>query len=163
MIKWKFSSKYDFSDKNFARIYSFFVIESPVNGVSVRGITFKELKINKKSLVSRIKKRIPNLMANWNVLCNKEIESSIKDFNIYNGVSLPLEIAIHNKKDNSKVDGLYYAIRCALAHGAFSIHRCKGDKYYLLENKDKGILKGRIILKEKSLLELIDVIDEFNK
>lgn len=158
MIKWKFNNQYNLSDKNFAKIYSFFVIESPVKGVSVRGTSFDELKISKNSLASQIKKRLPSLSDNWKACTKGEIEYVIKDKGIFESVSLPLEVAIHIKRDDSKVDGLYYAIRCALAHGAFSLHRCKGVKYYLLENKNQGILKGRIVLKEESLLELINVV-----
>lgn len=42
-INWSFNSKFNLTDKNFARIYRFFVIETPVEGISHRGISFGHL------------------------------------------------------------------------------------------------------------------------
>lgn len=72
---------------------------------------------------------------------------------------MPTEIAIHTARNNSNTVGLFYAIRCALAHGAFSIHTCAGEKYYFLENKDKEVFKGRIVIKEESLISIIDTVE----
>ena len=79
----------------------------------------------------------------------------MRSYNIFNNVNIPIEIAIHTTRNDSNTVGLFYAIRCSFAHGAFAIHKCKGEKYYFLENKDKGIFKGRIVIKESSLLSII--------
>ncbi len=158
-IHWNFDSKYTFTNKNFAKIYSFFVIESPVEGTSKRGITFKQRNTDLNSLSACMKRDVPPLKVSWLSAPSKDVESKVKEYGIYESVKLPCEIAIHSEKNNSKVIGLYYAVRCALAHGAFSIHQYKDAMYYFLENKDNGILKGRIVLKEESLLALINAIE----
>ena len=162
-IKWNFNSKYNFSNRNFAKIYSFFVIESPVEGASVRGKTFKQRNINLRSLHNSIKNKIPSLKESWKTASAKEIDTIVKDNSIYNAVSLPLEIAIHTERDRSKTVGLYYAIRCAFAHGSFSIHKCSNENFYFFENRHNSRLKARIVLKEQSLIDLITVLDEAKK
>ena len=46
-VKWNFNGNFSFSNNNFARIYRFFVVETPVEGVSQRGISFKQRPANK--------------------------------------------------------------------------------------------------------------------
>ena len=49
-IKWKFDGNYSFKDEEFARIYRFYVIETPVSGVSARAKSFKFRQIGLKSI-----------------------------------------------------------------------------------------------------------------
>lgn len=58
---------------------------------------------------------------------------------------------------------MFYAIRCAFAHGSFAIHKYKKQNYYVLENKDNGALKARMILKEDTLLKWIEIVETFPK
>lgn len=69
-------------------------------------------------------------------------------------LSIAGEICLTVKNSQmSQTDAIYYAIRNAFAHGSFSIE--KG--FYCLENVNKGKVKGRIILKEETLLKWIDL------
>lgn len=157
-IKWNFSSKYDFSNKDFAKIYSFFVIESPVEGNSLRGKTFKDMGWNLTHLCSLLKKEFTMTNNYWFSGNQKEVENKIKEKNIYTSVKLPIEIIIHTNKNNSKTVGLFHMIRCAFAHGAFSIHKYNKDNYYFFENSYKKRCRGRIVVKEKTLLKWINIV-----
>lgn len=157
MYKWEINSKYSFGTKNFARIYRFFVIETPLKQVSQRGISFEERNIDTNELRNMIKNIAPSLKKNWKVEIQKKIKDMLEEYNILNEVAIPFEVAIHTKKTNYvKAEALFYSIRCALAHGGFNIYLYKKEKYYFLENREDKDLKGRIILKEKTLLKIID-------
>lgn len=161
-LKWKFDGDFSFADENFAKIYRFYVIETPVCDVSARGKTFKERQVNMVSLCAALKRETPFLKEKWLSKSKKEVEGVCKDNNIYRNFKLPNEIVIHTENGihcGGKTDSLFYAIRCSLAHGSFAIHVCDGEKYYVLENMDKDILKARMIVKETSLLKWIEVIE----
>lgn len=155
-IKWTFNSKYKFGNKNFAEIYTFYVIETPVPGVSARGKTFKARLCNMNKLNSALKSATPFLKTNWDVKAVKDIEACCKTHKIATSVSFVEECAIHTingKHCTGNTDSLFYTIRCAFAHGSFSIHTHNGDTFYLLENRDGSKLKGRLVVKEETLLE----------
>lgn len=161
--KWNFKKDYSFKDKNFSRIYRFYVIETPVSGTSYRGKTFKERKCNMKKLNSLMKKETIFLKENWHVLAIKEIEKFCKEIGLLDVVKYDSEIVIHSKNDKlctGNTDSLYYAIRCSFAHGSFDIRKYNSEKYYILENKDGGKIKARLILKETTLLKWIDLVEQ---
>lgn len=158
-IKWNFNDNFDFANKEFARIYRFFVIETPVEGVSQRGISFKQRGWNLNSLNVALKRSTVFLKNSWIACTAKEAETQMRAQGIFDSVRMPMEIAIHTLRNDSKTVGLFYSVRCALAHGAFSLHVCDGETYYFLENKDKDIYKGRIVIKESSLLSIIDTVE----
>ena len=58
MIKMEFNTRYNIKDKNIAKIFTFFVIETPVSNVSYRSVTFKERNINMSKLTHDIKNEI---------------------------------------------------------------------------------------------------------
>ena len=58
---------------------------------------------------------------------------------------------------------MFYAIRCAFAHGSFAIHKYKNQTYYVLENKDNGVLKARMVLKEETLIKWIEIVETLPK
>lgn len=158
-IKWDFKSSYSFSNKNFSKIYDFFVIKSPIDGVSVRGISFKNRNINLIELCAYIKRESKSLKEKWEMVTKKQIVDKLNEYNIYSGIENMDEIAIHTKNTKynlEKTESFFYCIRCSFAHGSFSIHRYKKEKYYILENKDYNEIKGRIIIKENTLLKIVD-------
>lgn len=157
-MKTDFNTKYNITDKNTARIFSFFVIETPVSNVSYRAITFKERNIDMKKLTSCIKKEIIGFKDNWKT-CKKQEVITISDNYTNMKDKVPIEYAIHTKSRDGKTESLYYAIRCALAHGSFDIFKYRNVKYYYLENRDKNIIKAKIVLKEESLLKLIKLVE----
>lgn len=158
-IKWEFKNKYSFSNKNFSKIYDFFVIKSPISGVSVRGISFKDRNINLINLCAYIKRESVSLKNKWEIVTKKQMIEKLKEYDIYSDIKELEEIAIHTKNSKynlEKTESFFYCIRCSFAHGAFSVHTFNKNKYYILENKDNGENKGRIVIKESTLLKIID-------
>ena len=162
MTKWAFKNNYSFEDKNFARIFKFYVIETPVSGVSARGTSFKERGVNMISLCAAMKRETPFLKEYWFEKAVKDVPKCCEESGIHKNASMNREIAIHtlnNQHCSGKTDSLFYAIRCAFAHGSFAIHHYRSEKYYILENRDREKLKARRILREGSLLKWIDVVE----
>lgn len=159
MIKMEFNTRYNIKDKDTSKIFTFFVIETPVSNVSYRSVTFKERNINMSKLTHDIKNEIEDFKNNW-IMCKKhEVVSLHNKMNSNFETNIPEEYAIHTKSRDGKTESLYYAIRCALAHGSFDIHKHKGVRYYYLENRDKNIVKAKIVIKEESLLKLIELVE----
>lgn len=164
MVKsWTCNSCYSFTDENFAKIFSFFVIECPVENVSVRAITFEEKKVRLQGFVMKLRSISPDLYDNWYPMEEKDTNISVDELMKSNGIfscNKDLkEIAIF-KHNNKIVKSFFYCIRCAFAHGGFCIHNYNDQKFYCFENIDMKnnpkIIKARIILKEKTLLEIIN-------
>ena len=162
-IRWNFMQNFSFLNRNFNKIYRFYVIETPVAGTSYRSITFKERGINLKKLNASLKRVSPFLKTDWYCVKQNEIEQYLIDNKMKLETDLSKEIIIHTLNSphcSGKTDSMFYAIRCAFAHGAFDIHKYHNEIYYIFENKNRGVVKGRMIIKEKSLLEGIDGIEE---
>ena len=165
-VKWSFKREFSFKNDRFARIYRFYVIETPVSGTSCRGKNFKDRGINMNSLNAALKRESPFLKDKWLETTIKDIERICVEHDIGEKVDFSTELAIHtisNKHCSGKTDSLFYAIRCAFAHGSFDIHTFKNDTYYILENRDGGVLKARMILKESTLLKWIEVVESTPK
>ena len=165
-VKWSFNGNYSFSDSKFAKIYGFYVIETPISGVSQRGKTFKDRKINLMDLNKQLKSESSFLTERWEMVPQKDIEKVCNEFGILGDTTCEREIAIHTKNEkhcSGKTDSLFYAIRCAFAHGAFNTHKYKNNVFYALENKDGNVLKGRMIIGEDTLLKWIKIISQNSK
>ncbi len=157
--KWTCDSEFSFSDEKFAKIYRFFVIECPVENVSIRGISFAERKVNLSALNKKIKIISPNLKECWFPIEEKE-DTEVSDIIKSNGIFLhnkdTKEIVVFRYEKRKETEAFFYCIRCALAHGGFCIHNINEIKYYCFENIKEAIVRARIILKEETLLEIIN-------
>lgn len=162
MVSWicKININYE---NEFNKIIRFFVIETPLKKVSSRGISLKERKISSFNEINRKIKEISNpFYSLWEMLEeNESIDEKLAMNEISNHMDHPLEYAFHKKQKNMlKTESLFYCIRCALAHGSFCIHIFDNEKYYYFENihedRNKVFLNGRMIIKENTLLSIID-------
>ena len=77
MIKWTFKNKIIINER-MKKILQFYLFNTPVEGVSVRGNTFKYLGWNKRQLTPLLKKEIDFLSSNWIITTVKEIETKLK-------------------------------------------------------------------------------------
>lgn len=57
----------------------------------------------------------------------------------------------------SIAESFYYCLRNSLAHGAFEIKESKHGKIYLFENRKEGKIKARMRIKEKTMLDLVEI------
>lgn len=71
-VQWVFDKDFSFEDKNFADIYRFYTIETPVENMSKRGISLAKYGWNKKSITNALKREIPSLNKNWETITTKE-------------------------------------------------------------------------------------------
>lgn len=161
MIYWKFNNELKWNNK-LEKVIEFYLFMTPVDKTSVRGKTFKQLGWNKKKLTPLLKKEIGFLSSNWIVTTVKDIEMRIKNKGQFYNVKFE-EMAIHTNNKNSNIDSFFYAIRCAIAHGSFSIRKHDNIIYYILENKDKGKIKSRMVIKEETLLDIINIVSKSKK
>lgn len=86
------------------------------------------------------------------------VEQNIFNNKFYEIGNTHEEFIVCLKNKDSKVESVLYMIRCALAHRSFHIKKCKNERYYFMENINRGKIKGRLILNEKTLLKWIDII-----
>lgn len=141
------------------KIFRFYVIETPVEGVSKRGKSFKQLGWDMRKLNTQLKKEIPILKNCWIETTIKDMSKNLKEHKIEDKFNPANEIFIHIDNKDGKTKSLFYAIRCSFAHGDFSIHRSGKENVYVLQNEDKGSLKARIVVKESTLLKMIEIVN----
>lgn len=136
----------------FQRILQFFLFETPVDGVSCRGKTFKEIGWSGSSrfqMLERLLKESTKIESdNW---IFTEIDK-IQQLNLIKRTDVQYVVSTHER---GKVQSMIYAIRNALAHGSFSRI---DNELYLFENNYHGKLKAKILISEVSLLEWIKII-----
>ena len=166
MNTWICNNEYSFDNKIFCKIFNFYVLQTPVKGVSQRGISFKQRNFrNANEILNGMKKLAPDLFMIFDCINkNDNLEEKLKMNGIFNHLDNPFEYAIFKQHEKlGKTESFFYCIRCALAHGAFCIHKYQNNTFYYFENvyKEKGkhnnILNARMILKEETLLKIIDL------
>lgn len=168
-VQWIFEEPFSFEDKKFARIYRFFVIEPPLEDTSKRGRSLSEFGWSQNKITNVLKKQIPSLNKNWKTISAEEsknleeIEQDVKNLckknKILDEVSERREVFIHTNMKKNKTKSLIYSIRCAFAHGAFNKKEYFGEQFYFFENRQKNKLRGRIVVKEETLLKIIEIIE----
>lgn len=162
---WNFGKKINLrKDENLQRIVQFYVWETPVSGVSSKGTSFSELGWKGGSfntLHARMKKASQFPSKNWIAVSSKKIEERLREINRLAKYDCSFEFAIHAIKDGlNKTEGLFYFIRNAFAHGGFATSSFKGEKYYVLENRQGSKLKGRAVIRETTLLNWIKIVEK---
>lgn len=171
--EWIFNESYSFADENFSKIYRFFVIELPVENTSVRSKFFEDYGLSSKKITQILKKNIASLEKNWKIVSSKDakkvenitqkIEDLCKKNGILDTVSERKEIFIHTNMKNNKTKSLFYSIRCGFAHGSFNKVNFFGEQFYFFENRYRNKIRGRIVVKEKTLLKIIEIIEKSAK
>lgn len=163
---WICNNEYSFNNDNFCKIFDFYVLKTPVSDVSYRGITFKKRKFrDANEVLNNMKKIVPKLFLVYDCINeNESITEKLKMNGIFNHLENPFEYAIFKKQNKlGKTESFFYCIRCALAHGSFCIHKYENNTFYYFENvyKEKGkhnsTLNARMILREDTLLKIIDL------
>ena len=98
---------------------------------------------------------------NWIAASSRKIEERLQEINRLAKYDCSFEFAIHTIKDGlNKTEGLFYFIRNAFAHGGFATSSFKGEKYYVLENRQGSKLKGRAVIREATLLNWIKIVEK---
>lgn len=154
----KLEEEYGSGWETLFHIIDFYVINTPVPGTSNRGRSFKQMgwiKGKANSLQAEMRRK-STLGDAW--ICDKPSTLETHLARIDDGGSHYREHAIYvkggskNNRSNTKTKALFYGIRCAFAHGSFTICEHAGERWYKLENRYQGKLRGHFLLKEKTLL-----------
>ena len=75
------------------------------------------------------------------------------------------KIVVHKKYNLNQIESIFYHIRNSFAHGRFQIYSYKDELYYVFESGiikksiDKIELKARMVIKEKTLLKWIEILN----
>lgn len=159
-----------FEDKQFLRIITFFVFHSPVDNLSARQISLSEYGWNTPwrkpyYLNKQLKQATNNYKLLFSSAIYNKIDNTLNEANLLETFPSNIEkerICIYDCKKNQFMS-VFYHIRNAFAHGRFDFRTLNDEEYYILEDvqKDKGGLKvsARIILKKRTLLNWIDIIE----
>jgi len=146
------------------RIVQFYVWETPVPNTSRKGKTFRELGWRghgflKLQAAMRDCSALTN--TNWVACATKDIEVELEGKKRLTNFDCSFEFAIHTVKDGlNKTEALFYLIRNGFAHGGFRLCEFGGETFYVFESKDRSKLKGRAILREKTLLAWMQIVLE---
>lgn len=158
----------ELSENNFQEIIKTFLFECPAStnhnkkgctAVSKRGTSFYERHITGSLLITML----AHIKKNFNAGCycsikqHEDIEGKYECLNSKYSDEY-FEFMIFKKiSDMPDTEGIYYAIRNALAHGEFEILHHNNRKIYLLENHRGNELKAKMRLCEETLLKLAKI------
>ena len=151
----EYSSRITF-DENFQKIVQFYLFETPIEGASHRGKTFKDMGWTGSSRYQMLERLLKSASGmnddHWNILeSQSEVRKQSKD------VAQDRQF-IYSDQSKGRVPTFIYSIRNAFAHGSFDILEIKGERHYFFENEYRGNLRTRMLLSERTLLEWIKII-----
>lgn len=164
--EWTFKKKVKLpGNDNLAKLIQFYVWETPVPDVSSKGVELSEYGWKKSSLLTlhAEMRKISNFPGSknqwWISVTTNEIEKELQRIGRLDNYDCSFEFAVHTVRDGlNKTEALFYLIRNSFAHGGFRKHKYEGEIYYAFENQNNGMLKGRAIFREQTLLNWIKVI-----
>ena len=166
---WRKGVAFPIKNENFLQILNFFLLNCPVVFPKSRRKVSQRAKSLEK--IGWTAHKLLTLLANMKssatkTLKNNYFKSDKADFNVEETMSKCEQSSSYNDKHfevmvfvvNSELGEtrtIFYYIRNAFAHGAFSV--CEDDKnpVYYLESAKDGKIKGQFRLKETTLLEWI--------
>lgn len=159
---YSFKKEIPYTNKNFQKILDFYLHRCPVEGTSVRSITFNQYGWNGSAQYAQLKKRLldnasSSLKDNYHPSKKDELSRNIELLDL---IIPPDEFCAFLKSDEKSVmQSLFKAIRNALAHGSFNGQTINKEKYYYFENYD-NYLKAKLMLKENTMLNWIMIVSK---
>ena len=166
---WNKHTEIPFKDANFQKVLEFYLFNCPVlhqnnkTRVSQRGRTFEERDITGRSLTKLLSEMKAKPASG--TLLYQCLETGSNDFaqieqrNRAHDLNFEMVIFIENS-DLKKTRTIFYAIRNGLAHGSFSVSGTGEKRTYCIETRKDGALKARIRLREKTLLNWIELVEK---
>lgn len=171
----------EYEDEGLYEIILFFVIHSPCNGQSAKGISLTERgwKIKPWYSPKYLKEKLDNAIFGDDLRLLKMVESKAKllpeissldlddDFYMHRDKQRMLYSKIGNSGCESEYMSLFYHIRNALAHGRLAMFPAKkGDITLVMEDgkqvgkesDDKFEVSARIVINKSSLLKIIELL-----
>lgn len=153
--KTEYSSGITFDD-NFQKIVQFYLFETPIEGASHRGKTFKDIGWTGSSRFQMLERLLKSASGmnddQWNILesqseVRKQSKNVVRDRQF-----------IYSDQSKGRIPTFIYSIRNAFAHGSFDILEINGERHYFFENEYRGNLRSRMLLSERILIGWIKII-----
>lgn len=175
--RWSFHSPVKQSKMNW-EILDFYLWGTPVNGVSQKGRSFADIGITggKFNTLRGLMKAESHTGAsliekNWVATTIKQIPDKLFSIGQLDSIDWSNEFAVHavgvnpnnRGKSLNKTETLFYLVRNSLAHGGFRIAEYEGDFVYAFENRLRGVIRGRAVLYEGTLLNWARIIKKWNR
>lgn len=159
----------DYSNTTFQTILTAYLFECPVENVSQKAkhlnITFPQKGWGGNilnSLMAAMKRNVYSLNLEYEVVdSDKDVVSLYEEAERrMSADGKPYEILVYQKSGGYLcTKSLFYSIRCALAHGDFSIEEdTSGERVYLFRNFNKQTTKACLRLYERTLFAWIDLL-----
>ena len=159
-----------FKREEFIRITNFFVYNTPCKTLSARSIELKEYGWSnpwKKPYSLRV--QLCNASTNKNLIYSTNryafMEETLIKSNLLDRFPCNLDserICIYDKMSNQTLS-VFYHLRNALAHGRYDVRDVDEEKVYIFQDvnltKKKYKVSARMIIKEKTLLRWIEIIE----
>ncbi len=113
------------------------------------------------TILAQIRKPIAQNKAFEMLLSDGSVEHTVAEIIRTSDLSDPyFDLIVFKKRsDMSDTSALYYYIRNAFAHGAFSIENYQGEIIYMLESKKDTDIKAQMRLKESTLLDIAALVN----
>lgn len=154
-FKWEFQNTKIPSADDMYWLIKLFVWSCPILGVSAKTKTladygWKAGSIN--TLRSEIKRQSSLTSDTFKTLHKvEELDSKLKELNVFDSYDLTKEFAICYAGGKTDTEAFFYMIRNAIAHGSFCVRSRNGERFYVFESKKKDSLRGRSVLKLKTI------------
>ena len=167
---WNRSSRIPYNDKNFQRIIDFYLFNCPVTMEGQKNKKPIKKKVSKRAITFENKRWTGNLLTSLlRIMKNhiifeetatpEAVKSSSEKMEIESNQSDPYFEMIVYYPTIGKTKSIFYSIRNAFAHGSFSVVKEGKESVYFLETEKDGNFRARIRLKEKTLLNWIELFE----
>ena len=160
---------YEFTDKEYRTLYTFFVTYSLCKSLSWQK---KDLKFYgwDGSYKDTVKSLVESVMAPDDIVVigndkpSNTLKQKMEEYGLNNGplgdVDMERAVVVDKNEDN-KFYNLCYHIRNCLAHGKFAlIYGTKGQKMIVFQDDDRNNVTGRMVIALDTLLTWIKNIDK---
>lgn len=138
----------------------------PVEKVSNRGIDFPSLGWKKSgflTLIKEMKAQSRLEKRSWKWVNDDKLHSALCGLSVSDNYTLDGEFFVYAKGQKQMVEGLFYMIRNALAHGSFRYHNTKSGEYLALQTCNKEKLRGRAVVKIETLKKWRSLLNHSEK
>lgn len=172
--EWITETEINHYDKNFIRILDFYLVHSPVLGLSAKCKSLQHYGWEspwKKPywLNKQLKQASGNYELLFSAQSNGAMEQNLEEAGLSQNFPDQLDkerIGFVNTKKNQFVS-VFGHIRNAFAHGRFAIYNAKGKKVFVLEDVMPGnapkTVTARMIVHQDTLLKWINIIEDGQK
>ena len=159
-----------YTSKAHFKLYNFFVTNSLIDPESFSYRTLKDYGWSSDKVEGELKKKLDELDIFKNIVIaksSKDVYEKCDSINLaHNKIGLGKEQAVI-QKDNNKYSiyyVLYAKVRDALSHGNFRVQKNKKDIYMFIaeDYSSQGNLNARMVVKVKTLENIVDIIDRNN-